>query len=451
MKVEKKFYLSALLLALPNIVQQLVTNFSQMVDNIMVGSLQEVAIAGVTISNQIFFVFLVVLLGFGATGGIFIAQYRGVNNDEKITEVFRITLLFSFGLGIIFFLALQFFPEVVFHIFAKDQETIASALSFMQYIKYTFLLFPISVAIASAYRFIGMVKIPMYVSIITVIITILLNYTLIYGNFGFPALGVPGAGIGTLIARIIELSIYLVLTKKLFTPVKVSITKAFCIELAVLKSFINKGYGLVTNEFMWALSIQLLTVVYTKRISDNIAAMSIANVLTNMIFIGMGGLSVAIAIIVGKSLGQGKFEKAKQDAHKLIKLGTILGIVLGIVVLIASFFVTMLYDVSPETLQAARIVILISTIFSGLYYLNSSYFFIIRAGGDTKSVLIMDSGFNWVIILPLALIIGQFISIMYLHFLIVQLLNFFKLAICHRMYKKDNWLINLTIKEEKQY
>ena len=450
MKTHKNFYLSALFLALPNIIQQLMTNFSQMVDNIMVGSLQEIAIAGVTISNQIFFVFLVVLLGFGATGGIFIAQYRGINDNERITEVFRVTLLFSVGLGIVFFLAMQFFPQLVLHVFAKDQATIDSALSFIQYIKYTFLIFPVSIAIASSYRFIGYVKLPMYVSIITVLITIILNYGLIYGNFGLPAMGVPGAGLGTLIARIIEISIYLILTKKLTSPIKVTIRETFKFEIAILKSFIKKGYLLVTNEFMWALSIQLLTVIYTKRVSDNIAAMSIANVLTNMIFIGMGGLSVAIAITVGKHLGQGKFAEAKQDAQKLIKLGTFLGIVLGAIVLGASFFVTMLYNVNPETLNTARIIILISAIFSGLYYLNSSYFFIIRSGGDTRSVLIMDSGFNWVVILPIALIMGLFIPIMSLHFFLVQLLNFLKLAICIRMYKKDNWLINLTIREENQ-
>ena len=450
MKIRKEFYLSALFLALPNIIQQLVTNFSQMVDNVMVGSLQEVAIAGVTITNQIFFIFLVVLLGFGATGGIFISQYRGIKNDEKVTEVFRVILLFSLGLGVIFFLIMHFTPELVLQIFAKDPATIDSALSYIQYIKYTFLIFPISMAIAASYRYISLVKIPMYISIITVIISMSLNYVLIYGHFGFPALGVPGAAIGTLIARIVELLIFLILTRKLDTPIKITLKKMFSFELYILKNFINKGYGLITNEFMWALSIQILTVIYTQRISENIAAMSIANVMMNMVFIGMGGMSVAISIIIGDHLGQGKFEKAKEDAKKLIKLGAVLGIALGLVVLGASFFITMLYDVNPDTLRTARIIILITTFFSGVYYLNACIFFIIRAGGDTKGVLIMDSGFNWVVFLPLAFIIGKFIPVMYIHYLVVQFINLIKFATARYMYKKYNWLNNLTVQPEEK-
>ena len=450
MKSRKHFYITALMLALPNIIQQLVTNFSQMVDNIMVGRLQEIAIAGVTITNQIFFIFMIVLLGLGATGGIFISQYRGARNDEKITEVFRVVILFAVLVGIIFFLMLTFMPEVILGIFARDQATIDSALSYLQYIKYTFLIFPISMAIAASYRYISLVKIPMYVSMVTVVISMSLNYVLIYGHFGFPALGVPGAGIATLVARLVEVTIYIILTFKLVTPIRLSIKKAFTFESYVIKEYVKKGIGLVTNEFFWAFGLQMTIVIFTSRISDNIAAMSIAGVMTNLLFIGMGGMSVAVSIILGNSLGQGKFEQAKEDSKKLLKLCTLVGLTLGISVLIASYFITMLYDISPETLTTARLIILATTVFSWLYYLNAGLFFAIRTGGDTKSVLIMDSGFMWLVVIPGALIIGKFVPFMALHYFLVQLIDLLKLALARHMYKRDNWLNNLTINPKRE-
>lgn len=450
MNIKKSFYFTALLLAMPNIIQQLVTNLSQMVDNLMVGRLQEIAIAGVTITNQIFFIFTIVMLGLSAAGGIFITQYRGAKNDEKVTEVFRVVLLFAIGLGLIFFFAMHFIPEVFLGLFAKDPQTIASALSYVDFIKYTFLIYPISLAIGASYRFCGLVKVPMYVAIVSVIVNIIFNYLLIYGNFGFPALGVPGAAIATLIARVVEVVILFVLTRKLNTPIKITLSKMFSFEKFVLTDYINKGYGLIINEFFWSLGMQMVVVVYTSKISENIAAMSIANVMTNLIFVGMSGMSVAVSIIVGNSLGQGKFEDARRDSKKLLKLSSGVGLSLGIIVVIVSYFITMLYDINPETLMAARLVIVAAASFSWLYYLNVGFFYTLRAGGDTKSVLIMDSGFVWAVMIPAALLIGQLHLYLPLHYFVVQFFDFIKLIVARARYRKGHWLKNLTVHNGEQ-
>ncbi|MDF9867461.1 putative MATE family efflux protein [Bacilli bacterium PM5-3] len=448
MNIKKSFYFTALMLALPNVIQQLVTNLSQMVDNLMVGRLQEVAIAGVSISNQVFFIFTTMLLGLAATGGIFIAQYKGAKNEEKITEVFRVVILFSFLVGVVFFLLMHFIPDKVFGIFAKDSATIESAISYVKYIKYTFLIYPISIAVGSSYRFIGLVKTPMYVSIVSVIANVIFNYLLIYGNFGFPALGVPGAALATLIARVIEFVILVYLTRHIKSPIVIHLKKTFQFELYILKDYLNKGYGLIGNEFFWAFGMQLIIVLYTNRISENIAAMSIATVMTNMIFIGMGGMSVAISIIVGNSLGQGEFEQAKKDSKKLLRLCAGVGLSLGVSILFMSYFMTMLYDISPDTLKMSRLVIVVATCFSWLYYLNAGHFFILRAGGDTKSVLIMDSGFVWLITIPFAFFIGKLGIYLPLHYLIVQFADLLKLAVARYRYQKGTWLNNLTIQSE---
>lgn len=446
METKKHFYLYALSLAFPNIIQQLITNLSQLVDNLMVGRLNEIAIAGVSITNQIFFIFTIVLLGLGVTGGIFITQYKGAKNEAKISEVFRVILLFNMGLGIIFFILLTFFPIPILSIFAKDMSTINSALEYISFIKYTFLIYPISIAIGSSFRFIGFVKIAMYVAMFTVLVNIFFNYLLIYGNFGFPALGVYGAGMATFISRVVEISIFIFFMHQLKTPIYTKVKDIFKFDKFILKSYVDKGMGLVSNEFMWALGLQLTNVIYTQRIAENIAALSISSVLINLIFIGMGGMSVAISIIVGNNLGQSNFEQAQKDSKKLIKLSSIVGLCLGFLVLMFSLFVTQFYQVEVEIIKAARTMIFIAFCFSWLYYLNSSIFFTLRAGGDTKSVLIMDSGYMWAIVIPIAFIIGLFNPYMPIHYLLVQILDLLKFLIAATRYRKKTWLNNLTIR-----
>lgn len=444
MKKNQLFYISALSLALPSIIQQFVTIFSSMVDNIMVGGLDEVSIAGVSIGNQIFWIYTVVLLGVCAVGGIFIAQYQGAKNDEKTQEVFRVTLLVASGLGLIFFLMMHFIPTVPLSIFANDPDTINAALKFVNYIKYTFLLYAISTAIGASLKYYGLIKISMYTSILSVIVNIIFNYLLIHGNLGFPALGVEGSAIATLIARVVEISVVIMFMLVLKTPIYTRLVDIFKFDKKVFTDYRNKAYGLISNEFFWALGFQLVIVAYTQRISSNIAAMSIANVIINLITVGMSGMNVAVSIIVGNSLGKGDFEKAKKDSARLFKLAAMVGLFLGVLSLILSIFITSLYNVNEETITKARLMILVAAIFAAIYYLNATHFYVLRAGGDTKSVLIMDSGFTWAIILPLAFLLGFFHLYMPIHYFIIQFLDFAKLVVARHQYKQGTWLVNLT-------
>ena len=448
MSKKKSFMIGALLLALPNMLQNLVTNLAALVDNLMVGGLQEHAIAGVTITNQVIFIFTLVLFGIGGTAGIFIPQYNGIGNKKKVTEMFKISLLFSVLFGTIFFLIMQFIPELILGFFATNPATMSEAISYLRFIQYTLLILPISLAIGNAFRFCGYVKIPMYLAIITVILSTFLNFGLIHGNFGMPAMGVEGAALGTLIARVVELVIFIILTKYMKTPIKIQIRTFFNLKGAMLKSFIQKGYGLVLNEFFWAFGFQTLTVIYTMRLSEHIAAMSIASTFGKLIWVGMAGLSAVFSIYLGEHLARNNFDNAIRDAKKLKTMAAFLGIILGAFVFILSLFLIDFFDVSPQILRTGQILLLINIGFSPLTYLNVSYFFILRAGGDTKGVLIIDSLFSWVIVIPAAFMIGRFGLLLPIHFFLVQLFEFAKFGVAHRLYRKGEWLNNLTIESK---
>jgi len=445
---KRSFIIGAFFLALPNILQNLVTNLAALVDNLMVGGLQEHAIAGVTITNQIVFIFIGILFGISGTAGIFITQYNGIGNEKKVTETFKISLIISIVISVIVFLTMQFAPELVLRFFATNPETKAEATAYLRFIQYTFLILPISLSIGNAFRFCGFVKIPMYIAIITVSLSTFLNFGLIHGNLGMPALGVTGAALGTLIARVVELVIFLVLTVYIKSPIKLQISTFFKLKSDMFKTFLQKGYGLVLNEFFWAFGFQTLTVIYTMRISENIAALSIATTFSSLIWVGMGGMNVVFSIYLGGHLGRNDFDKAKDDAKRLKTISSFMGLTLGTVVFIISLFLVDFFDVAPEVLRTGQIILLISVGFSWLHYLNASYFFILRAGGDTKGVLIIDSLFSWAVMIPAAFVIGRFGLPLPIHFFSVQLFEFAKFGVARRLYSKGTWLNNLTIEAE---
>jgi len=447
---KKSLLMTTLALAVPSILQNLVANLSQMVDNLMIGSLQEAAISGVTITNQIYFIFMIVLFGIGGAAGIYMPQFKGINDKNRFAQAFRISLVFSMAVGVLFFVVLHFFPDILLRLFASETAVIDYAHEYLIFIGFSFLVFPISAAIGNALRFDGYIRLPLYISLVTVALNVVLNYLFIFGNGGFATMGVVGAGLATLIARILEAVIYIAMTFILRTDIKTLPTQVFSFEKELLVNFVKKGYGLVANEFFWSLGMQTLAVLYTKRISENIAAMSISNAIGNMIFVGMGGMSVAISIILGKHLGQGKFQEAKNDARKLRKYTSLTGLFLGVCVFLLSFLLFNFYDVAPQTLMNARYLLAITASFSFLFYLNASYFFILRAGGDTKSVLFMDAGFVWLVVIPSAFLVGRTSVVLPVHVLLINFLEFAKYLIARWLCNKDTWLRNLTVSEGEE-
>ena len=444
MKSKRTFIIGAFFLALPSVMQNIVTNLAGLVDNLMVGGLQEHAIAGVMITNQVVFICNLAIFGVIGTAGIFITQYNGIGDEKKVTEVFKISLLFSLAFGIIFFLIMSFVPEFILSFLAEDPDAITEARSYLRFIQYTLLILPVTLAIASAYRFYGFVKIPMYLAMMTVAISTFLNFGLIQGNFGMSALGVEGAALGTLIARGIELVISLGLIIWIKSPITIHFRSFFKLEASMLRVFILKGYGLVINDLIWGLGFQALTVIYTMQITENIAAMSIWSTFANLIWVGVGGLSVVFSIYLGENLGRGDFDKALSDAKILKKLSFFVGITLGVLVFILSIFLARFYEVTPEIMRTGQTLLLITVGVSWLIYLNTSYFAILRAGGDTKSVFILDSLFTWAVMIPVALITGRFGLPLPLRFFLVQLSEVIKLGVAHWLYRKGTWLKNLT-------
>ena len=441
---KKGFYYSALVLAVPGLLQRLVSVIVPLVDNMMVGGINANAVAGVTVVNQIMFIFMVIVFGIGGAAGIFIAQYNGAGNATKVTHYFLIQIFVSCAIGLLFFVLLSFFPNSLLRIFVDDEAVFYYAHIYLAYTKYVTLLFPISGSVALSFRKLGYMKFPLYIAIIASFFSIFLNAGLIHGNFGMPAMGVAGAGLGTLVARFIELIVSIGSTIVLATPIKLKLLDLFKVEKSTVANFIQKGKGLVFNELLWAIGFQSLIIAYTQRIGENVAIFSMASVFIAVMASGMGGTGSAISYIIGNQLGKGDFAGAKRDSQRLIKMSACIGICLGIITTIVSYFVLRTYNVDPSAIQMAQYIIIVAAIFNSLHYLTGSFYFILSAGGDMRSVLIIDAGWIWVTVF-VAFMVG-FLNIPILwHFTAVQFLVLLNICISFHFYKKENWVINLTV------
>jgi len=439
------FYQRLFALSLPLVLQQLITASIQIVDNVMVGQLGETAIGAVGVVNQLFFVVIITSFGVMSGSTIYMAQYFGAKNQDKLQQTFHFTLLAALAVGVISFGLFTFADEWLIGVFTQGAETTALAMDYIAIIRYGLFAFAISIAISSSLRVVGITKPILWISIITIVLNTLLNALLIFGLFGIPALGVVGAAIATLIARVIEalMSIwYLIRRQSIF---KLELNKLFRIEFGVVKAVVIIGLPLLLNEFFWSMGQTTFLFAYSTRGDSALAAMNVTNTISQITFVMFQAIGTAAAVFVGNKLGENALDEAEVNAKRLILVATVLALLVGLIQFALSFVVLDLYSVSAITKEAAQFNIRVNAMFVALYTINVTIFFIIRSGGDTLSTFLMDSGFMWVIAVPFALVLAFFttLPITWMFFLI-QGTEFLKVAFAFNRFFQRRWIKNLA-------
>ena len=446
----KAFYLTVMSIALPIMLQQGLTSIVSLLDNVMVGRISEDALAGVAVSNQVLFVYNLLVFGGLAGPGIFISQYFGSGDEEHLRQTFRFKFLIGCSITIIALIVLVAFKEnIISMVFNNDEvnEEIAinEAIKYINVMFYSLPFFAISQVLSTSLREIGKTVIPMISGTVAILVNLILNYALIFGNFGFPQLGVEGAAIATTISRVVEMSILLifVLAKKIvFVRGKFSLK----IEKDILKNITKKGIPLLLNEFVWSMSLTMIVFCYAYRGKAVISAVSIATVVLDFTFIIINGLASAISILVGKELGANNLERAKENSYKLMTFAIILCVILGVIFAFTAHNITYFYNISEEAISIAKkmIVIVCGLMPITAFYLSG--FFTIRAGGKSIYTLLCDSVFQVLIVLPTAYILCKYTQInIVLIYLIVQSFEIIKGIISLFIIKYANWANNLTL------
>lgn len=452
---DRKFYHRVLTVALPIIVQNGITNFVSLLDNIMVGQVGTVQMSGVAIVNQLLFVFNLCIFGAVSGAGIFTAQYYGSANHQGIRHTFRFKLMAGILLtaaGVALFLLAG---KSLILLYLQGEGAPDNALKTLEYgWKYLLIMlwglpaFAVSTAYSSTLREMDQTLVPMLAGICAVFVNLILNYVLIFGHFGFPTMGIQGAALATVVARYAELLVVAVWTH-LHSGKNPFIQGAFRsmhIPGQLFKQILIKGIPLLVNEALWASGMAFLSQSYSTRGQDVIAAQNISSTIHNLssvVFLSMGN---AVGIIMGQMLGSGHSEPEVRDTNrKLIFTSVISCLIFGGIMAGLSNVFPMIYNTTDSIRALASDFICICAIMLPFNAYTNAAYFTLRSGGKTMVTFLFDSCYVWVVCVPLAFILSRFTGITIIPlFAICQALDILKCIIGAYMIRKGSWIQNLS-------
>lgn len=451
---DKNFYKMVLAIAVPIMIQNGITNFVSLLDNIMIGQIGTEQMSGVAIVNQLLFVYNLCLFGGVSGAGIFTSQYFGQKNQEGVRQTvrFKIWMVSLITLFTVILLLTAGSPLISFYL--QGDGTVESAAATLRYGReYLQIMLPglipfmLVQVYSSTLRECGKTILPMKAGVIAVFVNLILNYLLIYGKFGMPALGVRGAALATIISRFVECAIVLIHTHRhaqenpfvqgLYTTLKV--------PGSLMIKIITKGMPLLLNGTLWAAGTAMLTQCYSIRGLNVIAALNISNTINNVFNIVFIALGDSVAIIVGQLLGAGKMKEARDTDNKMIAFSVFSCVVIAAVMLLLAQFFPLLYNTNGESKQLATYFIMLTAVFMPQNaFLHASYF-TLRSGGKTIITFLFDSVFIWCVSVVIAFTLSRYTALpVAAVYAFVQMGDWIKCVIGFVLVKKGIWLQNIV-------
>lgn len=449
LKINDTFLKKTLSIIIPVALQNLIFSSLNLVDTLMIGQLGETSIAGVSFANQYFFV--LTLLFFGITGGssIFTSQFWGTKNIEKIKHILGTAIKIVFFSGLVFTLVGLLFPRFVISIFTKEADVIEVGSKYLKIVSICYIFSGLSYIFTGVLRSIGHVKLPTIVSLISLSLNTFLNYVLIFGKFGFPQLGVQGAAIATITSRILEFILIITILKIRNNP----LTHLKKYHFKLVGDLRNRYYKtlipVVTNETMWAVGAAAYTAIYGRISTDSAVAYQIQQTITTMFLIFVFGTGNASGILIGNKIGEGSKEEAYDYGKKFIKLSLVVGLITGLVIIIASPYLIPLFKVKSSVIVTSRTLIHIFAAILVFKSLNITMVVgVLRGGGDTKVAMLMDILGVWGIGIPLGLFAAFVLKMpIQLVYPLICVEEIIKGVYGIYRFKSKKWINNLTIGE----
>ncbi len=450
----KKLISALLKIAVPIMIQNAITNFVALLDNIMIGSVGTNEMSGVSIVNQLIFVFNLCIFGAISGAGIFGAQFFGQGNHEGVRYSFRFKLIVCAVISCIGIGVFVIFGQELAMLYMHQggdtgniDETLRYSMQYLHIMLIGLIPFAFEQCYVGTLRETNEAVLPMKAGIIAVITNTVLNYILIFGKFGAPKLGVQGAAIATVTARIVECMIVVVWThthtkKNQFI---VGAYRGFSIPAALAKKIVIKGTPLLFNECLWAAGMAILTQIYSKRGLAVVAGLSISSTIGNLFNIMFIAIGSAVAIIVGQHLGAGRFDEAMDSAKKIVKLTFVVNVVIGIILYLLAPLFPVIYNTTNEVKELATSFIRVTAIVMPVQAVLHSTYFIIRSGGKTLITFLFDSTYVWVVSIPLAFVLTEYTALFIISiYFICQMCDCIKTIIGLIMLKKGIWLSDIV-------
>ena len=450
----KEFYKKILALMIPILIQTGITNFVSMLDNIMVGRLGTAEMSGVAISNQLIFVFFLSVFGMVSGAGIFGAQFYGKGDIKGLRETFRFKLAFCLILVALFTAVFLLLEEKLIGLFLSGEAAEGQAELTLSYAKLYLRVMLIGLlphalvqCYSSTLRETGQAVLPMVSGLVAVAVNLILNYVLIFGKLGAPALGVAGAAAATVIARFTELFILVIATAKKkdkYTFIQGAYSH-FRIPGTLIKAILKAGFPLMANETLWALSMTTLSQAYSLRGLDVVAAYNINNTFFGVFSVVFQSCGVSIGILVGQQLGAGLMDKAKDTARKMIAFSIFTAVVVGALFAAVSGLIPLLYNTTDSIRLLARNLMLVTAVTLPVEACAHALYFTLRSVVKTIITIIFDSCFMWVLVVPVATVLSRYTDMPILPlFTVCQLLNVVKCVVGAVLVHRGKWANNLV-------
>ena len=457
---DKKFYRMVLAIVVPIMIQNGITNFVSLLDNIMVGQVGTEQMSGVAIANQLIFVFNLCIFGAVSGAGIFGAQFYGSGDHKGVRDTLRFKLMISFLLLLVGVSLFLLKGEALLGLYLKGESGVNDSARTLGYgHKYLLLMLPgllpfvIVQSYASTLRETGETLLPMKAGIFSVCVNMILNYLLIFGKFGCPKLGASGAAMATVAARFVECGIIVGWThmhreRNLFVR---GLYKGFRVPAHLMVQIVKKGTPLMLNETIWSMGMAALVQCYSVRGLSVVAALNISSTISNLFSVVFMAMGNSVSIIVGQLLGAGKMEEAKDTDYKLIFFSVASCLVIGGGMALFAPVFPELYNTQEEIRYMARNFIWVAALLMPMNAFINAAYFTLRSGGKTVITFFFDCGYAWVVSIPLAFVLSRYtdMPILPLYF-ICQSAEILKCAVGFVLVKKGVWIQKLVIKQSEE-
>lgn len=451
---DRVFYRKIFAVMTPVLIQNVITNFVSLLDNVMVGQVGTEPMSGVAIVNQLLFVFNLCIFGGLAGAGIFTAQYYGKSDHEGVKHTFRAKLYIAVGAVVIFVTAFLAFGEQMISLFLHEGEenldlaaTLVFGKEYMLVMLFETLPFAIMQVYASTLRETGETMLPMKAGIVAVFVNLILNYILIFGKFGAPVLGVVGAAAATVVARFVECFIVVYWTHhhKERNRFIVGAYSSMRVPAKLTKQIIILGAPLLLNEVLWASGMTVLNQCYSMRGLEVVSAVNISTTVSNLFFCAFFSMGTTVSIVIGQLLGAGELERAVDEDRKLIAFAVALCTAVGIIMALIAPLVPEIYNTTPVVKHIAAELLFVSAAMMPVNAFTNACYFTLRSGGKTIITFIFDSAFVWAICVPCAFCLSRFTSVAILPmYIVVQALDLIKCGIGFYLVKERKWVNNLV-------
>lgn len=404
---DRDFFKNLIFLGLPIAMQNLVATSLNMVDTLMIGQLGETAIAAVALSNQIFFLLMLFLFGVSSGTAVFTAQFWGKRDLEGIHRALGIALALGFMGAGFFTLGALLFPSTIIGIFTTDQAVIIAAIPYLKITSISYIFTAGTFVFQGVMRSVGIVRLPLYLSVSALSLNAFFNYALIFGKFGMPELGISGAAWATTGARTLEMLALITITYIKKDPVAASFRQMANQNLKFLKQYAWRVSPVILNEIGWSMGITMFTLIYARMGTSVLAAYNITDTFSRLVFFMFIGSANAAAIILGNLIGEGKQKEAGRCANTILLAVPVLSAMLSIPVFLLASVVPSFFNVSPEV---SHLITQFMRILAFFLFLKSTNMHLIvgllRSGGDTHFSMAIELVPLWLLMIPLVAVCG---------------------------------------------